>query len=119
MDPHPPPELADEFRNWLELPRDVTASILLRLGAIDILTSAQMVCSPWRNLCKDPSMWRIVHMCNPHSQWGIPDLETMCRQAVDRSCGQLVDIYMEYLGNDNLLRHIADRFFLFFFFLRI
>ncbi|KAE7996137.1 hypothetical protein FH972_000885 [Carpinus fangiana] len=33
-----PPDL-DKFRNWLDLPRDVTASILLRLGAIEILTS--------------------------------------------------------------------------------
>jgi len=32
----------------------------------------------------------------------------MCRLAVDRSCGQLVDLYMEYLGTDDLLRHIAD-----------
>ncbi|XP_059437441.1 F-box protein SKIP19-like [Corylus avellana] len=103
-----PPDLADEFRNWLELPRDVTASILLRLDAIEILTSAQMVCSPWRKLCKDPSMWRTVHIRNPHSHWAISDLEKMCRQAVDRSCGQLVDIYIEYFGDDELLRHIAD-----------
>ncbi|XP_059437442.1 putative F-box/LRR-repeat protein 23 [Corylus avellana] len=102
-----PPDL-DEFRNWLELPRDVTASILLRLEAIEILTSAQMVCSPWRKLCKDPSMWRTVHMCKPHSHWDISDLEKMCRQAVDRSCGQLVDICIKYFGDDELLMHIAD-----------
>jgi hypothetical protein len=108
-----PPDLASGFRNWLELPREVTASILLRLDAIEILTSAQMVCSPWRKLCKDPSMWRTIHMRNPHSHWEIPDLEKMCRLAVDRSCGQLVDIFIEYFGNDELLRHIADRYFLY------
>jgi hypothetical protein len=59
MDPPP-----DEFRNWLALPREVTASILMRLDAFEILTSAQMVCSPWHKLCKDPSMWRAVHMRN-------------------------------------------------------
>ncbi|KAE8056081.1 hypothetical protein FH972_012879 [Carpinus fangiana] len=106
MDPRPDP--ADEFRNWLELPRDVTASILMRLGAIEILTSAQRVCSPWRKLCKDPSMWRAVDMRNPDNQWEDYELERMCRDAVDRSCGQLVDINVENFGTDKLLRHIAD-----------
>jgi hypothetical protein len=110
----PPPDLADEFRNWLDLPRDVTASILLRLGAIEILKSAQLVCSLWRNLCKDPSMWRAVELRYSGNRWGFPyHLETMCRHAVDRSCGQLVDISIEYCGTDELLRHIADRYFLF------
>ncbi|XP_062162614.1 putative F-box/LRR-repeat protein 23 isoform X2 [Alnus glutinosa] len=105
MDPPP-----DEFRNWLALPRDVTASILMRLEAFEILTSAQKVCSPWHNLCKDPSMWRAVHMRNPVTLWEFPYvLEKMCRHAVDRSCGQLVDIYVENFGTDELLRHIADR----------
>jgi hypothetical protein len=109
MDPPP-----DEFRNWLALPRDVTAAILMRLGVFEILTSAQMVCSPWHNLCKDPSMWRAVHMRNPEAPyWEFPyDLEKMCRHAVDRSCGQLVDINVENSGTDELLRHIADRYFL-------
>jgi uncharacterized protein YbdZ (MbtH family) len=112
----PTPVLADEFPNWLELPRDVTASILLRLGSIEILTSAQMVCSLWRNLCKDPSMWRAVDMSNADNYWNDYDLERMCRDAVDRSCGQLVDINLEYFGTDELLRHIADWYFPFFFF---
>jgi hypothetical protein len=87
MEPSP-----DEFRNCLALPQDVTASILMRLEVFDILTSAQMVCSPWHNLCKDPSMWRAVHMHDPLAPY---DLEKMCRHAVDRSCGQLVDINVE------------------------
>ena len=111
----PTPVLADEFPNWLELPRDVTASILLRLGSIEILTSTQMVCSLWRNLCKDPSMWRAVDMSNADNYWNDYDLERMCRDAVDRSCGQLVDINLEYFGTDELLRHIADWYFPFLF----
>jgi hypothetical protein len=112
MDPSPDP--ADEFPNWLALPRDVTASILMRLEAFEILTSAQMVCSPWHNLCKDPSMWRAVHMRKPFTLLGFPyDLEKMCRHAVGRSCGQLVDIHVENFGTDELLRHIAERYFLF------
>jgi hypothetical protein len=105
------PDTEDEFRNWLALPRDVTASILMRLEAFEILTSAQMVCSPWHNLCKDPSMWRAVHMRKPFTLRQCPyDLEKMCRHAVDRSCGQLVDINLKFFGTDELLRHIADRY---------
>ncbi|KAJ1387090.1 F-box-like domain superfamily [Sesbania bispinosa] len=33
-----------ESPNWLELPRDVTANILQRLGAVEIVTSACRVC---------------------------------------------------------------------------
>ncbi|KAE7996118.1 hypothetical protein FH972_000866 [Carpinus fangiana] len=104
----PPPDPAEDFRNWLELPRDLTASILLRLGAIEILTSAQWVCSPWRKLCNEPSMWLAIDMRKPGKHWKFPQLEKMCREAVDRSCGQLVDIKVEDFGTDELLRHIAD-----------
>ncbi|KAG2684676.1 hypothetical protein I3843_10G084100 [Carya illinoinensis] len=107
MDPPPPPPC--QFRNWLELPRDVTASILLRLGAVEILTCAQKVCLLWRNLCKDLSMWRKIDMRNLGDLWDMPyDLETMCRHAVDRSCGQLVDINVEYFDTDELLHYIAE-----------
>ncbi|XP_059435879.1 putative F-box/LRR-repeat protein 23 [Corylus avellana] len=102
------PDPADEFRNWLVLPRNVTVSILLRLGAIEILKSAQMVCSPWHSLCKDPSMWRAIDMRNSGNHLEFPNFQKMCRHAVDRSCGHLVDINVEYFGTDDLLRHIAD-----------
>ncbi|KAJ8758672.1 hypothetical protein K2173_000393 [Erythroxylum novogranatense] len=97
-------------RNWLELPPDVTASILLRLGAIEILTSAQVVCSTWRAICKEPSMWRSIDMHNLGDLWGMDyDLEKMCRHAVDRSSSGLIDINIEYFGTDDLLHHIFDR----------
>ena len=50
--------------DWLELPRDMTASIPRRLGAIEILETAQKACMSWRNLCKDPTVWHAVDMCN-------------------------------------------------------
>lgn len=37
------------------------------------------------------------------------DLEKLCRQAVDRSQGQVIDISLEYFGSDNLLNYIAER----------
>jgi hypothetical protein len=52
----------DEFRNWLALPQDVTASILMRLEAFDILMSAQMVCSAWHNLCNERKYDRMENL---------------------------------------------------------
>ncbi|POO04161.1 F-box domain containing protein [Trema orientale] len=103
-----PPE---ERRNWLELPRDVTASILTRLGAIKILTSCQMVCKAWLEICWDPLMWRAIDMRIDDGPDLNFDLEKMCRDAVDRSCGELVDINIEHSATDELLRYITDRKF--------
>jgi hypothetical protein len=105
-----PSSSSEQYRNWLELPRDVTASILQRLGAIEILTSAQHVCKLWYNLCKDPSMWRTIEMLNCYNLMYIYDLEKMCRRAVDRSSGQLRDINLEFFVNDDLLNYIANRY---------
>ncbi|GMY38025.1 F-box protein SKIP19-like [Fagus crenata] len=100
---------SDQYRNWLELPRDLTASILLRLGAIEILENAQNVCTLWRNICKDPSMWRYIDMRNLGDLHDMPyDLEKMCLHAIDRSSGQLVGINIEYFGTDELLTHITQ-----------
>jgi len=99
--------------NWLELPRDVTANILQRLGAIEILASACQVCPLWWNICKDPHMWHTVHITNfrysPCSRYNYGDnLTKICRNAVARSCGQLEDIAIDYIGTDDLLGYIAD-----------
>ncbi|XAR59375.1 hypothetical protein NMG60_11015197 [Bertholletia excelsa] len=101
---------ANETRNWLELPRDVTAIILHKVGAIDMLENVQKVCKTWRDICKDPAMWRSIDMFNPGDLWDMPyDPEKMCRHAIDRSCGQLVDINIEYFGTDDLLHYITER----------
>ncbi|KAI3455955.1 hypothetical protein Pfo_012618 [Paulownia fortunei] len=95
---------------WIELPRDVTANILHRLGAIEILESARKVCTTWRRVCQDPSMWQVIDMKN----LGDPpdmlyDSNIMCRHAVDLSQGQLIDINIEYFGTDELLYYISER----------
>ncbi|KAK9267231.1 hypothetical protein L1049_009653 [Liquidambar formosana] len=101
---------SDESRNWLELPPEVTSMILLKLGAVEILNSAQKVCSSWWKICKDPTMWRTIDMRNLRDLWDMDyDLEKMAQHAVDRSCGQLVDINVEYSGTDDLLKYITDR----------
>ncbi|BBH01148.1 RNI-like superfamily protein [Prunus dulcis] len=108
--PAPPEtETETETRNWLDLPRDVTVSILSRLRAIDVLGSAQKVCMGWRNICKDPLIWRTVDMSNGDCDFGAYDLDKMCRHAVDRSRGNLVDINIEHNCTDDLLKYITDR----------
>lgn len=100
-----------ETRNWLELPRDVTVLILSRLGAVGILWSAQYVCMAWRQICKDPLMWRTIDMRNDGDLDGVMfDLDSMCRRAVDRSAGNLVDLNVEFFGSDCLLNFITDRY---------
>ncbi|XP_047949594.1 putative F-box/LRR-repeat protein 9 [Salvia hispanica] len=47
---------------WTELPQDLTANILQRLHPEEILMSAQLVCTTWWRVSKDPSMWRAIHL---------------------------------------------------------
>lgn len=105
------PEAEAEATNWLELPSEVMIMILVKLDAIDILSSAQNVCSSWCKICKNPLMWRVIDMHNlgdlNADMYLDYNLEGICRHTVDRSCGQLVDINIEYFGTDELLHHIA------------
>ncbi|CAK9142853.1 unnamed protein product [Ilex paraguariensis] len=106
----PTPAQPEQTRNWLELPPEVMATILHRVGAIDILANVQMVCTTWRRICKDSAMWRVIDMHNLGDLWDMEhDLEKMCKHAVDRSEGQLIDINIEYFGTDELLQYIANR----------
>ncbi|KAF4401696.1 hypothetical protein G4B88_000744 [Cannabis sativa] len=93
--------------NWLKLPWDLTGSILFRLGAIEIMTSVQMVCKSWLDICKDPLMWKTIDMHNDGDPDTDLDLEQMCCDVVDRSYGQLLDINIEYFGCDELLPYIT------------
>ncbi|KAI3971295.1 hypothetical protein MKW92_021772 [Papaver armeniacum] len=104
------PSSSEEIRNWLELPSDVIFHMFLKLGAIDILFRAQSVCSLWRKFSKEPLLFRSIDMRNrsdllDDSKYNV---EKMAREAVDRSCGQLVEFSMDNFGSDELLAHIAD-----------
>ncbi|KAF8116455.1 hypothetical protein N665_0017s0015 [Sinapis alba] len=95
--------------NWAELPYELTSSILSRLDTIDILENAQKVCTSWRRVCKDPAMWWKIDMRNLGALWLKLNLEMMCRHAVDRSQGGLVEIDILHFCTDSLLNYIADR----------
>nr|XP_043629262.1 F-box protein SKIP19-like [Erigeron canadensis] len=94
-------------RNWLDLPSDVMANILSRIGVFDILDNAQKVCTTWRRICKEPAMWRVVSMDSSYYPKGV--LQTICKHVVDRSQGQMVDICIKGFCDKDLLRYIADR----------
>ncbi|XP_010511530.1 PREDICTED: putative F-box/LRR-repeat protein 21 [Camelina sativa] len=103
------PLMKEEPRNWAELPSELMSSILLRLSVAEILDNAQKVCRPWRQVCKDPFMWRKIDMTN-HGNHVNLDLPTICRHADDPSQGGLVEINTGTFINDVLLRYItADR----------
>ncbi|KAL3739484.1 hypothetical protein ACJRO7_020836 [Eucalyptus globulus] len=99
--PRPPPP------DWLELPREITTTIFLKLGAVEILKTAELVCTAWRALCLDPTMWQTIDMRND-GEPPYDDLADMYRRAVDRSRGGCLDLNIEYFGDDELLQYAAD-----------
>ncbi|KAF8104067.1 hypothetical protein N665_0181s0087 [Sinapis alba] len=96
-----------DYANWAELPPELTSSILHRLGAIEMMETAQKVCRSWRRICKDPSMWRKIDMRNL-GDFRDMYYEKLCRHAVDCSQGELVEINLSHFANDSLLSYIAD-----------
>ena len=59
----------------------------------------------------DPTMWKSIDMRNLSDVIDLPyDLAIMCRHAVDRSRGGLVDINIEHFATHHLLKYITDRY---------
>ncbi|KAK6932113.1 hypothetical protein RJ641_001737 [Dillenia turbinata] len=81
-----------------------------KLGTIEILINAQRVCKLWWKLCKDPAMWRTIDL-NDLKYCRDMDLdpEKVARNAVEWSCGELVDISIEDFGTDILMEYITAR----------
>ncbi|CAN8308524.1 unnamed protein product [Cochlearia groenlandica] len=98
-----------EYRNWADLPSELTLSILHKLDSVEILEKAKNVCKSWRRVCKDPWMWQKIDIPN-HGDLQTTDQEEemLCREAVDRSQGGLVEIKIWYLVSDSLLHYIVD-----------
>ncbi|XP_050226150.1 putative F-box/LRR-repeat protein 23 [Mercurialis annua] len=107
--PSPPPQ--NPNRNWAELPGDVIALILSKIGAIEMLVSAQFVCSSWCNVCKDPATWRSINVLPDGDYYNTRtyNLEALCKNAVDRSCGGLVSLRIEYIATDSLINYVSHR----------
>ncbi|RZC59927.1 hypothetical protein C5167_021685 [Papaver somniferum] len=112
---------SEKVRNWLDLPVGVMHRIFLKVGAIDIIFSAQAVCTEWRNISKEPLLFHYIDMrlstttlfkkyaFSRRNKICKPDLVETAKIAVDRSCGQMVEFTMGDFGTDELLAYIADR----------
>ncbi|KAJ9566046.1 hypothetical protein OSB04_002012 [Centaurea solstitialis] len=98
-----------ETRNWLEMPDEIMGGMILqRLGAVEILNNAQKVCTTWRRICKDPAMWKVIKISHYfHASDSDFVFEKLCKQAVHRSCGELIDISIKHFGTDDLLDYIS------------
>ncbi|CAI9262590.1 unnamed protein product [Lactuca saligna] len=92
--------------NWLVMPHDVMVDIIQRLPTLEIFNSARKVCRTWQRICKDPAMWKVIHMNTRYDGY---DLEILTKHAVNLSCGELIDISIEYFGSNDLLNYIALR----------
>ncbi|KAL4563524.1 hypothetical protein LXL04_027567 [Taraxacum kok-saghyz] len=101
----------EESPNWLELPHELMANILKRLGDVEILNSAVKVCTTWRRIGRDPAMWKVINMYKPaRARNANYDLEALTTQAVHLSSGELIDISLEGFGtDDDFLYHIVSR----------
>ncbi|CAN1227617.1 F-box protein SKIP19 [Linum grandiflorum] len=94
-------------RDWAEMSPELLTVIMSHLKVVDRLKTAQRVCSSWRKVCRDPYLWRSIDIRN-NSWVRVRDVELVCKEAVDRSCGGLVSLTIEGFGTDQLLDYIAN-----------
>ncbi|KAI3709989.1 hypothetical protein L2E82_39762 [Cichorium intybus] len=106
-----PPSPMKESPNWLEMPHELMENVFQRLPTIEILNSARKVCTAWLKICNYPAMWKVVNMIErPIDGLGWDcGLEALTWEAVDLSCGELIDISMDWFCTDELLDHIVHR----------
>ncbi|XP_076924891.1 putative F-box protein At4g05475 isoform X1 [Bidens hawaiensis] len=83
-------------------------NILQRIDVFEILENAQKVCTAWRDICKDPAMWRVIYMDRFPYQSERVGRETI-KRVVDRSRGQLLDLTIVGICDHELLQYVVDR----------
>ncbi|XP_044402326.1 putative F-box/LRR-repeat protein 23 [Aegilops tauschii subsp. strangulata] len=102
---------APRARDWSLLPLDVLSSIFIRIGAVDVLMGAGLVCRSWLEAAKLPEVWRAVDMdkhevvftkCNVV-------LRAMAKAAVDRADGQLRSFAGKLFVTNELIKYIVER----------
>ncbi|KAG6416771.1 hypothetical protein SASPL_124209 [Salvia splendens] len=74
-----------------------------------MLLTAPRVCTTWWKACKDPALWRVIDFSDPNQRKSTLKYIAMCRHAVDRSQGQLLDLTIQYFGDDALINYVVDR----------
>ena len=105
------PAQAAPARDWAELPLDAIASVFARLGPVEILMGAGLVCRSWLHAAEGlSSPWKHLDMASSHNvvkdkcrSGDAGALRAMARKAVDRSAGQLEVFVGEEFVDDELM----------------
>ncbi|RLN04868.1 putative F-box/LRR-repeat protein 23 [Panicum miliaceum] len=100
-------------RDWSELPLDALATIFVKVGAVEILMGAGLVCRSWLQAAELPEVWRSVdmawHKLVVDRNTNDDVLRAMAKAAVDCSGGRLEAFTGTRFVTDELLQYIGDR----------